>query len=434
MLSQARSTIKLSIPSARIVGAFGMGLMMQALLSGANFAVGLILIRRTADLQYSYYVLAANAILLLTSLQNSFVQPYIVANVTSNTDAVNRRRVIGAVASGNRRWVPLLCTLSIAIAVGLWEMRLFDTEQTVLIALALIAGGAALGRELFRMTLFAYHRPFEVLRGDVAYVVALVCGAFVATLTPKPAVFAVVTLTLAALLGGTIARQGLWAYEAWDVHSTQPVFRKMASMGTWAVAGSAIHWLLIYGYSYLVAGVLDVRDVAAIAATRLSLMPVFVLSGGVSMLLFPITSRWIHDLGTHAAARRLVLLVVGLCAAAILYMGVMWIARDWIFGTLLKKDFAQRDSLLIVWCAVFLVTLCRDQLSTLPAAHGRFRPMTLVTGVSVLVWLFASYLAMMHFGPVGAVAGILIGELINILGIVVLIVQQMRQPHVAAAY
>jgi len=51
---------------ARAIRTLGTGLVMQALLSGANFAVGLILIRRTNDLQYSYYVLATNALLLLT--------------------------------------------------------------------------------------------------------------------------------------------------------------------------------------------------------------------------------------------------------------------------------------------------------------------------------------------------------------------------------
>jgi O-antigen/teichoic acid export membrane protein len=212
------------------------------------------------------------------------------------------------------------------------------------------------------------------------------------------------------------------------------VLKSLARAGAWAVVGSGIHWLLIYGYSYLVAGVLDVRDVAAIAATRLSLMPVFVLSGGVSMLLFPITSRWVRDLGAPLAARRLSLLVAGLGAAALLYMGAMWLVRDWIFSAVLKKDFAQRDPLLIVWSAVFLVTLCRDQLATLPASRGRFRNMTLVTGLSAVVWLVASYLAMLRYGPVGAVAGILAGELVNISGIIFMIFKETRRPRVAAAY
>jgi O-antigen/teichoic acid export membrane protein len=212
------------------------------------------------------------------------------------------------------------------------------------------------------------------------------------------------------------------------------VVRKIAAAGTWAIIGSGIHWLLIQGYSYLVAGVLDVRSIAAIAATRLTLVPVFVLSGGVSMLLFPITSRWVHELGAPAAARRLSLLVAGLAGAALLYMAAMWFMRDWIFAVILKKEFAQRDQLLLLWSAVFLVTLCRDQLATLPASRARFRDMTLMTGASAVVWLLSSYVAMLHFGPVGAVLGILIGEVVNIIGILAMVFREVRQPGVATAY
>jgi O-antigen/teichoic acid export membrane protein len=115
-------------------------------------------------------------------------------------------------------------------------------------------------------------------------------------------------------------------------------------------------------------------------------------------------------------------------------MFAMWMARDWIFAVLLKKDFAQRDVLLLMWSAVFLVTLCRDQLATLPASRGRFRDMTLVTCFSALVWLLASYAAMTKFGPVGAVAGMLIGELVNITGIIVMIFKESRQPTIATVY
>ena len=101
--------------------------------------------------------------------------------------------------------------------------------------------------------------------------------------------------------------------------------------------------------------------------------------------------------------------------------------RYWIFTVLLKKSFTHRDPLLLLWSAVFLVTLCRDQLATLPAARARFRDMTLMTGASAVVWLVTSYWAMLHYGPAGAVMGILAGEFLNICGIVALIFQETRE-------
>jgi O-antigen/teichoic acid export membrane protein len=426
--------VSFSFRGGKVIRAFGLGLMMQALLSASNFAVGLILIRRTNDLQYSYYILATNALLLLTSLQTSFIQPYIVSSITQR-DQAGRSNLVGALIRGNGRWVPLICGSAAVVVLALWALNVIGTEAAWLIVVSLLAGGTAMVREFFRITLFAFRRPLEVLHGDLTYVVLLIGGVFAATLTPQPALVAVAGLGVAALLGSMVIRSGLWKFEPWSRESTETVFKGMATLGSWAILGSGIHWLLIQGYSYLVAGVLNVTDVAAIAATRLTLVPVFVLSGGVSMLLFPITSRWVHDLGASTAARRLGLLVAALCAAAVLYMVAMWIARDWIFTVLLKKSFEQRDALLLTWSAVFLVTLCRDQLATLPAARGRFRDMTLVTCFSAGVWLVASYSAMIKFGPVGAVAGMLIGELVNVIGIVVMIFKESREPpKVVAAF
>jgi O-antigen/teichoic acid export membrane protein len=423
--------MKVQFRGLNLLRTFGMGLMIQALLSSANFAVGLILIRRTSDLQYSYYILATNALLLLTALQTSFVQPYIVRNITV-LDAAGRFDLVGALVSTNRRWVPILCGIGIVVTAGVWELQKINTEGPLLVIIALLAGGMALSREFFRITLFAYRRPAAVLRADVAYVTVLTAGAFMATLTSQPALFAVAFVGTAALLGCAILRQELWRFEPWNPRSAEKVLQKIAAAGGWAILGSGIHWLLIQGYSYLVAGVLDVSDIAAVAATRLTLMPVFVLSGGVSMLLFPMTTRWVHEMGTKVAAHRLILLAAGLGTVALLYMLTMWLLRDWIFDVVLKKHFAQRDALIVLWSAVFLVTLCRDQLATLPAARARFRDMTLMTGLSAIVWLLSSYLAMLKYGPLGAVIGILIGELVNMAGILVMIFKETREPRVAA--
>lgn len=425
----------MSVPfrGATLMRTFGTGLVIQAILSGANFIVGLILIRRTSDLQYSYYVLAANGLLLFSALQTSFIQPYIVTNIT-RMELAGRRDLVGGLMRANMRWAPVLCGTLIAVTVGLWGLNAIDREQALLVAFAFAAGGIGLGRELLRVTLFAYRRPLEVLWADLAYVALLIAGAFAATLTSQPAAVTVAMLGLAGLIGRVILSQGLWRYEPWNRGSKEAVLQKIAELGTWAIIGSGIHWLLIQGYGYLVAGVLDIRHVAAIAATRLTLMPVFVLSGGVSMLLFPMTSRWVNDLGTPAAVRRLVLLVIALSAVALCYMAAMWVMRDWIFSVILKKQFAQRDELLLLWSAVFLVTLCRDQLATLPAACERFRDMTLLTGFSAAVWLLASYSAMLRLGPPGAVLGILIGESVNIAGIVAMILKETRQPKVVRAH
>ena len=73
---------------------FGVGLIMQSLLSASSFAVGLILIRRTSTLQYGYYVLVVNGLLLLAAIQGAFLQPATVIGVT-RLETAGRRDLIG---------------------------------------------------------------------------------------------------------------------------------------------------------------------------------------------------------------------------------------------------------------------------------------------------------------------------------------------------
>src|SRR3569832_437266 len=133
---------------------FGLGLTIQASLSAANFIVGLILIRRTNDLQYSYYILATNALLLVTALQSSFVQPYIVQKITA-LDGSERSDTIGALVRANRRWIPMLTGIGLLLAAAAWATHELNLEQTFVAAVALLAGARVLSREFFRISLYA---------------------------------------------------------------------------------------------------------------------------------------------------------------------------------------------------------------------------------------------------------------------------------------
>lgn len=413
-----------------VVRMFGTGVIVQALLSGASFAVGLILIRRTSNLDYSYYVLATNTLLLLSTIQGAFLNGYTVIGLNQR-DEPDRQLLIGSLVRLWTRSVPWLCALAILGTAALWSVHVLTTDYALLIAVSAVAALTYLHRDFFRMTLFAYRQPFPVLHGDLVYVVLLIASAYVATLTSLPAQIAVVGMALAALAGGMVQRRSVHRHESWRIDPSHRILRGVVAYGGWGVVGASIHWLLIQGYGYLTAAVLSVGDVAPIAATRLCLVPIFVVSSGASMFLFPITSRWVEQAGAAVAARKLAVLVAALVLGASCYVIVMWLARDWIFSDVLKKHFAHRDALLLLWSAVFLITLCRDQLATLPAATARFRDLSLFTAAGALVWLVASYGGMLRWGTPGAVAGILAGEAINLIGIIWLILRDVRRPRPA---
>ncbi|MDB6086184.1 MAG: capsular biosynthesis protein, partial [Gammaproteobacteria bacterium] len=78
----------------RLFKQFSTTVVDQILLSGANFLVGFLLIRRTSDFDYGMFVLVQSAIALLISAQTAWVSsPLAVIGPTKSPDV--KRSMIG---------------------------------------------------------------------------------------------------------------------------------------------------------------------------------------------------------------------------------------------------------------------------------------------------------------------------------------------------
>jgi len=202
-------------------------------------------------------------------------------------------------------------------------------------------------------------------------------------------------------------------------------------MGAWSAAGSASHWTFSQGYNYVVVAVLDVSSVSALAATRLLLMPVNLLSTGISPLLMPFAAEWLHKSGPAAMVRRIAAIGAGLSVLSAIYLVVLWLARNWIFEHLMHKHFAHADTLLALWSLTFLVTAFRDQLRAVPATFGRFKVLFFATVATAALALVACWFGLHAFGIAGAPLAVLCGELLSLLFIIVLSVRLAQGAHPA---
>jgi len=408
-------------------------MLSQGLLSAGNFFVGLLLIRRAPHEQYGYYVLIVTAIQLLTQLQIAFIHPSMVRRVTTG-DLAGRRDFIGGAYREQRRRALIAAAVGGFALLVAWYINILNTSLTLIVAASIFAVLATLYREYFRMVLIAYRIPLKALQVDIFYVAALCAGAYLATLSRQPAMVAALTLGLSAAVGGWLLSRMVWHHEGWEVDGAPHVFTEMAPFGTWAVIGAAIHWSFAQGFIYIVAGTLGVTAVATISATRLLLMPVNLMASGLGSMTFPTVSRWLQHHPVNDVFKRLSLLAAGIAALGGLYVIVMWISRDWIFSHVTKGQFEHRDTLLLLWSAVFLLMAVRDQMLYLPAACGRYRIMAWLTLATAVVSLITCYVCIQNFGVVGALVGVLVGETFNILGFVFLSLREIAaaRPNTSA--
>ncbi len=424
-----REHLRRQFAFARLLGS---AVVSQALLSAAGFAVGLMLIRRTSDLEYGSYILASSAILLLVSLQNAFFAPTLAIRM-SQLDRAGRATLVDGLYVGQRGLLAGAAVAAGVAALCLWWAGILGRHTGPLVLAGILATLAVLYREFFRMVLFAHRRPLDVLRSDGAHVVLLLAGVFAATLTPAPAALALAGLGAAALGSGALLSAGLTRYEAWRGAGARGLVREIAPLAAWSTAGAAIHWTFSQGTIYLVAATLDVTAVAAIAATRLLLMPINLLSTGIGSLMLPLASGWLQRHGPALLLRRLALFACAMVVVTLGYFALLWWWREEVFAVVLRKQFAERDALLLLWGLVFLVMVVRDQLIYLLAAQARFRVLTLLTLASAVVSLTAGYAGMRTLGVPGALVGMLAGELVSAIGIVMLSVRRAPVLVVAPA-
>lgn len=411
---------------SRLLRLFSSALASQGVLSAASFAAGLLLIRHASDLQYGYFVLVSGALLLATSLQTAYIAPPMVNRMT-RLDAEACGQLTGGLYRGQRRVVAILLLIALPLVLALWSAALLSGEQSLLLAMAMLAAAAALRREYFRMVLLAHRRAHPVLLGDLGYAALLLAGVLLASLGPRPALSATLAIAVAAGVASVQLQRSLCRSESWDPLGSPGILRAIAPLGAWSTAGAAIHWSFSQGYTWLVAGTLDVSAVAAIAAARLLVMPVNLLSTGIGSLLLPLSARWLHDLGAGRVLRRLVWLALAIAGVSLLYLAGLWLARDWVFETLLRKHFADRDRLLLLWSSCFLLMAVNQQLVYLPIVRERFRLLTALTLLCAVLGLSCSAWAIRGSGAVGAPLGILLGELVNTIGIVVLCLRELGQ-------
>lgn len=405
---------------------FSSAVVDQALLSAANFLVGLLLIRNCSDEDYGHYVLGFTALLLLTGLQGAYIGgPLSVLAPRQSPE--RKRRMLASLYRQSGRWTARVA-LSLAVGCGLlglagwlaWSLATLGAVYCAVIAFAL-------QREYLRTGLMIYERPQAVLRADLVYVALLVAGVAAAALLSEPAVpWAFAAMAAASLVGARLAHRELARAAGLHGEELPGLWRELAPLGGWAMVGTLVYWSFSQGYNYVVAGTLDLAAVAALNAARLLMMPANLMVSGIKQLLLPMAARWHQSLGLDPMLRRLLGFAAAVMALSLIYFGLLWLLRDWVFAVVLKKQFADRDEMLLLWMLMFLIAGLRDLLMTGLLVRERFRSMTGLSSVSALFSLLTCWWGTQIYGPAGAILGLVLGETINLVGVLWLTVRERR--------
>jgi O-antigen/teichoic acid export membrane protein len=413
----------------KFANTFGFAVGNQVVLSAANFLAGLTLIRRAPEAQYGYYVLINSGIPLLALLQSAFVGSLLAIRVGSLADE-ERRNFVGGVLRGQRLVWMSICAAGLLLCALAWMLGRLENGTAVIAVCAVLAALAWLVRDFFRMVLFSYRRPSQIFWADVVFTLILIAGVWLSTLTPAPAAFSALAIAISAVIGARLLSRALWRHDPWNIHGSPGALIVAVRVGQWAALGTAVHWLLTQGYTFVVAERLDASAVAAIATARLLLMPIGMFSAGIGTIMFPTAVLWLKNHGKRGLLRRVNLCAIGMACLTLAYAAVAWSMRDWIFANILKRNIPQRDELIILWSLMFLCTVVRDQLISIPMAYSQFKRLAALTMVCGAISVSVSFTLVEKWGAAGGLLGPLSGEFVYVLG-VLLLIRLIRDPSPA---
>ncbi|MDB6014644.1 MAG: capsular biosynthesis protein [Gammaproteobacteria bacterium] len=397
------------------------------LLSGTNFAVSLLLIRYSTDRDYGMYVLLQSAVLLLTSAQNAWLTGPL-ATLTAKLLPDVRAQTITSVRSIQLRALlrgalPVFLVPAVGYATGY-----FSGLLALVVAIGIVACWGALRREYLRSTLFMYAQPQALLKADAAYAIVLIAVVAAGLIGGKyVVVVAACGVAVAALIGDVVARRSIAASPGWLAGEGAPIWPQLRNLGNWALLGSTIYWFLGQSYSYMLATRLDLKAVADVNAMRALMNPAILLTIGIVSMLMPTAARWYAQIGLQRLVRRLLLVLLLVGAAESAYFIAVWLGRDWLVHNIFHKTIEDRDRLLILWGGVAIMALLRDIMQCALTAMGQFRSLAWQVGLSATVAVLLMWFGMRWWGPAAVLIGQIVGEVVNFIGIILLLRQSMRR-------
>ncbi len=397
--------------------AMAFSLIDQALLSGFNLALSLVLIAHVPPSEFGLFSYALTVLLIIGSLHNALIATPIGVALPGRPAARQ-----SADLSVLLRADHLMRCAAMPLAAGLCVITSRDP---------LFLGGAlamcffALWRETQRNLAFATHAAHRALILDAIAVIGstLAIAALWTWLTPVP-----------AMLFGTAAGSAAAVLLAARRHALMgPLaalreYRTFWSETRWSLLGAATTEAQYRGYVFAVESFRGAGTLGAVQAGRALMGPMQLLANAWGRVARPEMTRALVEGRVADARRTLALGTAGVLALSLIYLAALNWAWPVIEARLFHGRYPEIGLMTAAWGLVTLISMAQMCLGYYLQAARLFRPLAYVSVGAAA----ASGLALLGLAtsvpPVYAVFAVAIGEAVALVWIVALIVRQRPAP------
>jgi len=270
----------------------GFAVLDQALISGSNFIMGILLARWLIPGEYGAYSLAFSIFLLLSIIyQAILLEPMMVFGGAAEIDSL---RGYLKVLTRLHWFIVFAMFAALALSAGIAHQLKPGSTLPAALAGAAIAGPCVLLFWLYRRAFYLDVSVAKAAFGALFYCIILVAGSFLLQWAGWMSAFtAFVVMALAALVtSGVLYYQLQRALpEGGTITSSGAIWRKHWGYGKWAIASSVAGWVPAYVYYPLLASFGGMTQTADLRALMNLVQPLAQFYAALSAVFLPYAAR-----------------------------------------------------------------------------------------------------------------------------------------------
>jgi O-antigen/teichoic acid export membrane protein len=403
----------------------------QALISGSNFIIGILLARWLVPEQYGAYTLAFSIFLLISFFHQALVlEPQRVFGSADYSECRQGYLGILVVIQGG-----LTLVISILLGTSFWIAHLWTRADGLGGALGgmFLAGPFVLLLWLARGAFYIQMAPQYAVAGSAAYCAVVLGSLFIVDRFRLMSPFwAFVMMGFGALVSSTVLLKRL--KPILKLRASQPLWTDVRRLhwkyGRWLLASLGLSWIPGNIYYSLVSAFSGMASVGELKALINFTLPVAQTLTALSMCFVPHASR-AYQIDGIVALKRLTLKIAWLFAVATIVYWVLLISLGTPILRALYSDHYTQLASLIPWVAAGsipwnLATVPTLALRALRSSVSIFRIYLASSCIALLVGVPATWI----FGLRGALAAIVLSN-VSALGLALFLMR--RELRIAQA-
>lgn len=385
----------------------------QVVSSGANFALGIYLVRVLAPIDFGLYGIGFAISLLYAGVGNALFLTQMVVHVPEKSQD-------DKLPYAARMLVALIIFCAFTVIIfglllvlsGSWSESI---NKYIGLAVSIVAASISyVVKDFFVRHAYTVRRESWALWINITVAVTLAVlllmqFRFSSGFKPESALWIYAASNMmGGVIGFALVRLPIFAVRIGQLGDD---LREAWVGGRWALVGVAITWMQTQAYMYVTAVFVGPVGVAYANSARLLITPAIFIMPALSQVMMPrLASFRISNPEKMLQISKI--FTLGAVIFSVGYSVILLSLVDMISPVLLGEQYGRISPVVAAWCLVVIFQFSRAGSSIVLQVIKEFKILTLINFVSVVIAITVAVLLMQLIGISGAILGTAIGELV----------------------